>query len=137
LTANSGFVISASPARDDRRHILLYNKVGTSARVPFEGGTLCIPAMDLSRDGPTNSGVSCPPAPVGCAGAFAVDMNTFAQGLWLVPDCAGVPPQGPSYAPAAFLLTMGTTIDVQCWGRDMMVPNGAFVSDGVSYVQGP
>jgi hypothetical protein len=136
-TAPLGFVVTAAPARDDRRGILLYNNMGTVPGVSFQGGTLCLPANGLRRAGPTNSMGSCPPAPIGCAGAFSIDMNTFAQGLWMVPDCAGVPPQGPSYAPAAFLLAMGTTIDAQYWGRDMMAPNGAYVSDGITWVQGP
>jgi hypothetical protein len=137
VMASSGFVIKAGPARDNRSGILLYNNAGlTAPGLPFEGGTLCVNAMGLRRAGSTNSGGSCPPNPIGCNGTFAIDMNTFAKGLWVVPDCAGAPTALPPNNPAGFLQTMGITIDVQFWGRDS-VATGSFLSDGLSYVQGP
>jgi hypothetical protein len=63
-------------------------------------------------------------------------MNTFAQGMWVVPDCAGAPTAIAPNNPAAFLLVMGTTIDAQVWGRES-VATGSFLSNGLSYVQGP
>jgi hypothetical protein len=136
VTATSGFVIKAGPARDNRSGILLYNNAGTIAGLPFEGGTLCIETMGLRRAGSTNSMGSCPPTPIGCAGTFAIDMNAFAQGLWVVPDCAGAPTALAPNNPAGFLMTMGQTIDCQMWGRDSQA-TGSFLSDGLSYVQGP
>jgi hypothetical protein len=136
VTATSGFKIAAGPARDNRSGILLYNNAGVVPGLPFEGGTLCVNPMGLRRAGSTNSMGSCPPTPIGCAGVFAIDMNTFAQGMWVVPDCAGAPAGIPPNNPAAFLLTMGATIDAQWWGRDS-VATGSFLSDGLSYVQGP
>jgi hypothetical protein len=137
VTATSGFKITAGPARDNRSGILLYNNAANSVPgLPFEGGTLCVSAMGLRRAGSTNSMGSCPPTPIGCAGVFAIDMNTFAQGMWVVPDCAGAPTATLPNNPAAFLLNMGDTINAQFWGRDS-VATGSFLSDGVSYVQGP
>jgi len=134
--ATSGFSISAGPARDNRSGILLYNNGGVVPGVVFQGGTLCIPPMGLRRAGSTNSMGSCPPTPIGCAGVFAVDMNAFASSNWVVPDCAGAPSGTPANNPAAFLLTPGTQIDCQFWGRDSQ-PTGSFVSGGISYIVGP
>jgi hypothetical protein len=136
VAANSGFVVSAGPARDNRSGILMYNNLGVVSGLPFQGGTLCINSMGIRRAGSTNSMGSCPPAPVGCSGVFSIDMNAFAKAAWVVPDCAGNPAGIAPNNPAAFLLTMGTTIDCQFWGRDS-VPTGSFVSDGLSYVTGP
>jgi hypothetical protein len=136
VSSSSGFVIKAGPARDNRSGILLYNNAGVVAGLPFEGGTLCVNAMGLRRAGSTNSMGSCPPTPIGCNGAFAIDMNTFAKAMWAVPDCAGAPTALPPNNPAGFLQTMGATIDVQFWGRDS-VATGSFLSSGLSYVQGP
>ena len=134
VTATSGFVVSAGPARSDKSGILLYNNGGVVPGVPFQGGTLCIPPMGLRRAGSTNSGGGCGPA--NCLGTFAIDMNSFATGNWVVPDCAGAPTLTPPNNPAAFLVTAGVTIDVQYWGRDS-VATGSFVSNGLSYTQGP
>jgi hypothetical protein len=134
VTASSGFTVSAGPARSDKSGILLYNNAGVVAGVPFQGGTLCVPAMGLRRAGSTNSQGTCGPA--NCTGVFSLDMNAFAQGAWVVPDCAGAPTATPPNNPAAFLLTPGIQIDVQYWGRDS-VPTGSFVSNGLSYIQGP
>jgi hypothetical protein len=136
VAANSGFVVSAGPARDNRSGILMYNNAGTVAGLPFNGGTLCVNPMGIRRAGSANSGGSCPPAPIGCSGSFYVDMNSFAQGVWVVPDCAGNPSGIPPNMPAAFLLVAGTTIDCQFWGRDS-VATGSFVSDGLTYVTAP
>ena len=134
VAATSGVTVSAGPARSDKSGILLYNNAGTTAGVPFQGGTLCVPAMGLRRAGSTNSKGTC--GPPDCSGVFTIDMNAFASGNWVVPDCAGNPTATPPNNPAAFLLTAGTQIDVQYWGRDS-VATGSFVSDGLSYVQGP
>jgi hypothetical protein len=136
MAANSGFVVSAGPARDNRSGILMYNNQGLVPGVPFQGGTLCVNPMGIRRAGSTNSKGSCPPTPIGCIGVFSVDMNAFANAMWFVPDCAGANSGIPANNPAAFLLVPGTQIDAQFWGRDS-VATGSFVSDGLSYVVGP
>jgi hypothetical protein len=136
VSANSGFVVSAGPARDNRSGILMYNNQGTVPGLPFNGGLLCVNSMGIRRAGSTNSMGSCPPTPIGCSGVFAVDMNAFAKAMWVVPDCAGNNSGIAPNNPAAFLQTMGITIYCQFWGRDS-VASGSFVSDGLSYVQGP
>jgi hypothetical protein len=129
--ATSGFTISAAPARSNRSGILLYNTVSGPA-LPFQGGTLCIDPMGLRRAGSTNSMGTCPPAPTGCDGVFSIDMNAFAKGLWVVPDCTGAPSGTPPNNPAGFLTVAGTKVFTQWWGRDS-VPTGSFVSEGLCY----
>jgi hypothetical protein len=132
-TASSGFTISAGPARTCRSGILLYNQSqGTAA--PFEGGTLCVEPMGLRRAGSTNSMGT--PGGANCDGQFSIDMNAFAAGAWVVPDCAGAPTALPPNNAAAFLSVPGTPVYTQWWGRDS-VATGSFVSDGVSYVVCP
>jgi hypothetical protein len=136
MAANSGFSVSAGPARDNRSGILMYNNQGVVAAVPFQGGSLCVNAMGIRRAGSTNSMGSCPPTPIGCNGTFSVDMNAFANAMWAVPDCAGANSGIPPNNPAAFLLIAGTQVECQFWGRDS-VATGSLVSDGLGYVVGP
>jgi hypothetical protein len=132
-SAGSGFTISAGPARTCKSGILLYNQAqGTAA--PFEGGTLCVEPMGLRRAGSTNSMGT--PGGTNCDGQFSIDMNTFASGAWVVPDCAGGPTATPPNNPAAYLGVPGTPVYTQWWGRDS-VATGSFVSNGVSYVVCP
>ena len=135
-TQSSGFVVSAGPARDNRSGLLMYNDQGTGPGLPFNGGLLCVNPMGIRRAGSTNSMGSCPPTPIGCAGVFSIDMNAFAQAMWVVPDCAGNPAGIPPNNPAAFLLTIGATVDCQFWGRDS-VATGSLVSDGLTWTVGP
>jgi hypothetical protein len=127
------FVISAGPARSCKSGILLYNDAGTTSGVPFQGGMLCLPTMNLRRAGPTNSKGT--PGPANCDGEFAIDMNAFALGTWIVPNCDGTP-FGPQLNAAGYLPIPGTTVSVQFWGRDSQ-PTGSFVSDGLQYLVGP
>jgi hypothetical protein len=126
-SANAGFVIAAQPARGNRLGVLLYN-IRPFPGAPFQGGTLCLAAQQLRRGGPTSSlgtnGL--------CDGVFSIDMNTFAQGLWVVPPSGAIPANNP----APYLLTVGQTVACQFWGRDT-VPTGSFLSDGITYVVGP
>jgi hypothetical protein len=135
-TSGSGFTVSAGPARTCRSGILLYSNSGSNptAGLPFEGGTLCIDPMGLRRAGSTNSGGT--PGAANCNGQFSIDMNAFAVGAWVVPNCDGTPSATPPNNPAGFLGVPGTTIHAQWWGRDS-VPTGSFVSDGVSWEVGP
>jgi hypothetical protein len=77
----------------------------------------------------------CPPGN-NCAGVFSLDMNAFAQGAWVVPDCAGAPTATPPNNPAGFLTSPGQDVWSQYWGRDS-VATGSFVSDGVKWTIGP
>jgi hypothetical protein len=119
-SATSGFSITAAPARADRTGVLLYN-TGSQAGAPFQGGTLCVQATGIRRGGPANSGGSAT-----CDGTFAIDLNTFAAGLW---------PQ-PSNTPAPFLQDIGQRVSVQWWGRDT-VATGSFLSNALEYTVCP
>jgi hypothetical protein len=131
-TAGSGFTISALPARSCKSGVLLYNTAARPA-ISFQGGMLCIETMGLRRAGSTNS-MGTPGN--SCDGIFSLDMNTFTVGAWVVPDCAGLPSGFTPSNPASFLLTAGTTVYTTWWGRDS-VGSGSFVSDALSFVQGP
>jgi hypothetical protein len=122
-SATSGFVISSAPARGDRLGVLLYN-TQSAPPVAFQGGTLCISLSNLRRGGPTDSLGT----PGQCNGVFAIDMNTFAQGLWVVPPSG----QLPAHNPAPYLLVPGTTVHCQYWGRDTF-QTASYVSDGLRY----
>jgi hypothetical protein len=63
-------------------------------------------------------------------------MNTFAKGVWSVPDCAGLPSGIGPNAPAAYLTGPGQDIYCQFWGRDT-VATGSFLSDGLRYTIEP
>jgi hypothetical protein len=133
-TATSGFIVSATPARTCKQGLLVYNTTQLPMGVPFQGGTLCVTPGQARRAGPTDSGGS--PGGTNCDGNFAIDMSSFTQGLWQVPDCAGNPSGLASTTPAAFLITPGQDVYCQYWGRDS-VATGSFVSDGLHYVIGP
>jgi hypothetical protein len=75
-------------------------------------------------------------APGGCDGRFAIDMNAFALGNWVVPDCAGNPSGLAPNNPAGYLTMMGQAVHAQFWGRDS-VATGSFLSSGLHFVQGP
>ena len=90
-------------------------------------------SSQIRRAGPTNS-QGTPGA--NCDGEFAIDMNTFAVGLWSVPDCAGLPSGLTSNNPAAYLTSPGQDVYCQFWGRDS-VATGSFVSDGLHYTIEP
>jgi hypothetical protein len=115
-SAASGFVVRAGPARTCRSGILLYNTTQAGAPLPFQGGTLCVNPKQLRRAGSTSSMGT--PGGANCDGQFALDMNTFAQGAWSVPNCDGTPSGLPANTPAAFLTTSGQDVFTQFWGRD-------------------
>jgi len=122
-SATSGFVIQSAPARANRIGVLLYN-TQKGGPVAFQGGTLCLLTSNLRRGGPTDSLGT----PGQCDGAFAVDMNAFAHGLWVVPGGSTLTQNNP----APYLLVPGTTVHCQYWGRDTNL-TGNHVSDGLSY----
>jgi hypothetical protein len=115
-SAASGFVISATGAREGRLGILLYTPNG-SASLPFHGGTLCVAPQGLKR-GPPVIATGGTPGP-SCDAVFRIDWNAFAAGA------AGG-------NPAAFLASAGQQVNVQWWGRDS-VANGSFLSDALFY----
>jgi hypothetical protein len=124
-TASSGFTVSASPARANKTGILLYSSAG-AGNIPFpSGGHILCMNTPVRRAGPTDSGgVSL------CDGAFAIDMNAFAQGVWMPPG--GQMPNNP----APFLLVVGQQVNCQWWGRDS-VATGSFMSAALEYLVGP
>jgi hypothetical protein len=132
-TAGSGFTVTSGPARTCRSGILLYNTNFING-VPFQGGTLCVDSMGLRRAGSTNSMGT--PGGANCDGAFSIDMNTFAVGNWVVPNCDGTPSGIAPNNPAAFLTVAGTQVSTQWWGRDS-VATGSFVSEAVRFTIGP
>ena len=134
VSATSGFIVSASPARSCKSGILLYNTVQSIPGVPFQGGTLCLSPSGLKRAGSTNSQGT--PGPANCDGVFSIDMSAFASLGWTVPACAGTPSGLPPNNPAAFLNTAGTSIFGQFWGRDSTT-TGSFMSDAISWINVP
>ena len=89
--------------------------------------------MGLRRAGSTNS-LGTPGN--NCDGEFSMDMNQFAQLMWMVPGCNGSPVGLTQHNPAAFLLTPGLNVFAQYWGRDALA-TGSFLSDAVTWVIGP
>ena len=55
-----------------------------------------------------------------CTGAFAIDFNQFAATQTADPS-----------------LIAGATVDMQCWFRDPPAPNGAVLSNALSFVLCP
>jgi hypothetical protein len=105
--SNTGFRVFASDVRSQRPGILLYSTAGRDAQ-PFQGGTLCL-AAPLRRSPVINSGGNA--GGIDCSGVWSIDMNGFAHGTF-------------GGSPAPELLTVGTVVDMQWWGRDLGDPTG-------------
>lgn len=125
-TPNVGpFVVKTVQERFNRPHLLLYSQ-GQQA-LNFFGGTLCVgggTGVNAVRRtlAMTAGGFSSSPD---CDGTYSIDMNAFAQG-----SLGGLP--------QAYLLTPGTVVNCQAWGRDPGFPAGtnASLSDALTYTVG-
>jgi hypothetical protein len=106
-----------SPGGSLNYGIFIYSLKGQAA-VPLQGayGTLCINLLGILRATPVLSGGSGG----SCDGFYTIDWNAYATG-----------PQ----APAA--LQAGSTVDLQCWHRDIGNPGGANFSGALTFVMCP
>ena len=117
--ATSGFLISASNVQNQKVGLLLYGTHGRWGQ-PFQGGTLCV-RTPVRRSIPVSSQGSPLPAQ-DCSGVYQLDMNAFAHGLL-------------GGNPDPLLLTLGTVVDAQWWGRDPGFPalTASTLSAGLEY----
>jgi FG-GAP repeat protein len=114
-SASSGFLLSASGAREGKSGLVLYGNAGP-ATIPFQNGTLCVAPAGLKRGVPVVASGGTPgPA---CDAQLVLDWNAFAAGL------LGGHPQ-------AWLRVPGTAVQAQWWGRD--TPSECLLSDALSY----
>lgn len=117
-TATSGFTVQSVDMINNKPGILIYTN-GGQASGPFQGGVLCI-AAPVKRSIPLNSGGS--PSGLDCSGIYSIDLNSYSHGLL-------------GGNPAGFLLTPGTVVDTQFWGRDngYAFPNNSMLSGGLQF----
>ena len=117
-SASSGFLIECNDVINNKSGLLFYG-VNGQAGGPFQGGTLCV-AAPIKRTPGLFSGGN--PPPNDCSGTFALDMNSFAQGL-----------AGGNPLPA--LQVAGTVVNCQWWGRDpgYAAPDNTMLSNGLEF----
>lgn len=122
-SASNGFVITGSQMRNNKAGLLFYGFNG-QASFPFQNGTLCV-ATPRMRALTLDSGGTLPPND-DCSGVYALDMNAFAAGA-----LGGHPAPG--------LLTAGTVVDCQWWGRDpgFSPPSNTTLSNALEYTVCP
>ncbi|MBK8177381.1 MAG: hypothetical protein IPK67_00445 [Planctomycetes bacterium] len=119
-SSSSGFTVRIENVLNQKPSLFLYSLQGAAA-LPFGGGLLCVDSP-VRRTAGVSSGGSPPPG-LDCSGTAAIDMNAFAHG-----SLGGTP------APA--LLTAGTRVWIQAWGRDpgFTPPGDVSLSGGLSYM---
>jgi uncharacterized membrane protein len=119
------FVVRATDVLNQTAGLFFYKVGGSSAAVPFQGGTLCVGPSGIRRTPVVFSGGN--PAPANdCSGVYEFDFNAFAAGL------AGGNPD-----PA--LLSVGSIYRCQAWGRDQgfSPPNNTSLSNALQVPIGP
>ena len=123
-TATSGFSVDVDMVRNNKSGLFFYSVNGAQANVTFQCGTLCVGPTGIKRTPAQSAGGNAPPAN-DCSGVYSLDFNAFGQGL------AGGNPD-----PA--LMTMGTVVHAQVWGRDQgfAAPCNTTLSDGLEWTQG-
>ena len=119
-SASSGFLLTATGARDGKAGIVMYSSNG-AANIPFQGGTLCVAPQGLKR-GPSAFATGGTGG-AACDATFSIDWNAFAAGTL-------------GQAPPAFLSSPGQVVHAQWWGRDSLAA-GSFLSDALSYTVCP
>lgn len=117
-SSTSGFVVTASPVRNQKAGLLFYSTFGATS-APFQGGFYCV--QPPARRGPLLASGGATPPNDDCSGALGMDMNAFAHGLL-------------GGAPAPELLTVGTAVHCQFWSRDPGASFNTNLSNALRYV---
>lgn len=125
-TKISGFDVITTNVRFPKPGLYLYSLSNTAPLgSPLGFGTLCIGGPVKRTVGFLAGGV---PAVPDCGGVFKLDMNKFRAGGY------GAPPP----APAPYLSTAGSVVNIQFWGRDngFAAPNNSSLSDVLQFTVG-
>ena len=126
--ASLGFTITASDLNNNRVGMMLYTTNGR-ASIPFQGALLCV-QLPVQRSPAGTTGGNALPT-LDCSGTWSIDYNSMIRAKY--PNTAS----DPSVLPP--LLTPGTIVQCQWWGRDpgFSAPNNSMLSDGLEFVLSP